>query len=263
MKEEVLRLEGLRKSFGDLTVLHGIDLSVARGETIVVLGASGSGKSTLLRCVNVMEEPSGGRVVLHGEPVGREGADGRVRYDQRALAKLRTRVGMVFQHFNLFPHMTARENVMEGPRTVLRLDRAACMARADRYLDKVGLGWKADAWPSELSGGQQQRVAIARALAMEPDIMLFDEATSALDPELVGEVLGTMKELADEGMTMLIVTHELGFAYTVADRVLFLSEGRILEQGTPEAVLVNPREAATKTFLRGHASFRLPDPNLD
>jgi len=170
---------------------------------------------------------------------------------------------MVFQHFNLFPHMTARKNVMEGPRTVLKLDAAECGRRADTYLDKVGLGWKADAYPSELSGGQQQRIAIARALAMEPEIMLFDEATSALDPELVGEVLGTMKELADEGMTMLIVTHELGFAYTVADRVLFLSEGRILEQGTPSEVLTYPKQEGTKNFLRGHGSFRLPEPQLD
>ena len=259
---EVLRIEGLEKSFGDLAVLRGIDLTVSRGETVVVLGASGSGKSTLLRCVNFMEIPTAGRIALQGEPVGRE-ANGRVVYAERELTPLRARVGMVFQHFNLFPHMTARQNVMEGPKTVLRLDAAECRRRADRYLDKVGLGWKADAYPAQLSGGQQQRVAIARALAMEPEIMLFDEATSALDPELVGEVLETMKELADEGMTMLIVTHELGFAYTVADRVLFLSEGRILEQGEPDAVLVHPRQQATRNFLRGHGAFRLPEPQLD
>lgn len=260
---EVLRLEGLQKSFSDLVVLKNIDLSVAKGETIVILGASGSGKSTLLRCINFMEMPTGGRVILHGETVGKAGQSNKVVYDQKVLSTLRSRVGMVFQHFNLFPHMTVRENVMEGPRTVLKCARAECERRADRYLEKVGLGWKADAWPSELSGGQQQRVAIARALAMEPDIMLFDEATSALDPELVGEVLETMKQLAEEGMTMLIVTHELGFAYTVADRVLFLSKGNILEQGKPEEVLINPREEATKNFLRGHGSFRLPTPNLD
>ena len=170
---------------------------------------------------------------------------------------------MVFQHFNLFPHMTVRENVMEGPRTVLKLKPEECMRRAESHLGKVGLGWKADSYPSQLSGGQQQRVAIARALAMEPEIMLFDEVTSALDPELVGEVLETMKELADDGMTMLIVTHELGFAYTVADRVLFLSDGTILEHGTPAAILTHPKQEATKNFLRGHNSFRLPEPQLD
>lgn len=260
---EVLRLEGIKKSFGDLLVLDNIDLQVSKGETIVILGASGSGKSTMLRCVNFMEVPSGGRIVLHGKQVGTENQSGSRTYDQRALSDLRSRVGMVFQHFNLFPHMTVKQNVMEGPRTVLKCNQAECERRANLYLDKVGLGWKADAWPSELSGGQQQRVAIARALAMEPDIMLFDEATSALDPELVGEVLETMKNLAEDGMTMLIVTHELGFAYTVADRVLFLSKGKILEQGAPEAVLINPKEEATKNFLRGHGSFRLPEPNLD
>jgi polar amino acid transport system ATP-binding protein len=254
---EVLRLDGLRKSFGDLEVLRGIDLEVAEGETIVVLCASGSGKSTLLRCVNFLEIPTAGRVTLQGRTVGRE-RNGAVHYAERELAPIRARVGMVFQHFNLFPHMTAAENVMEGPRTVLHLSRDECGARAEKYLDKVGLGWKTDAYPSRLSGGQQQRVAIARALAMEPEVMLFDEAASALDPELVGEVLDTMKELADEGMTMLIVTHELGFAYTVADRVLFLHEGRILEQGRPDEVLVHPREAATRSFLRGHGRFRLP-----
>ena len=260
--EEVLRIEDLHKSFADLAVLKGIDLAVNRGETIVILGASGSGKSTLLRCVNFMEIPSSGRIVMNGQAVGRA-VGGKQTYSEKELTRLRARVGMVFQHFNLFPHMTARENVMEGPRTVLKLDPAECARRADTYLDKVGLGWKADAHPSELSGGQQQRIAIARALAMEPEVMLFDEATSALDPELVGEVLGTMKELADEGMTMLIVTHELGFAYTVADRVLFLSEGRILEQGTPAEVLTYPKQEGTKNFLRGHGSFRLPEPQLD
>ncbi len=259
---EVLRIENLHKSFGDLAVLAGIDLAVDKGETIVVIGASGSGKSTLLRCVNFMEIPTAGRIYLQGQAVGQEKA-GRIVYAEKELAALRARVGMVFQHFNLFPHMTAIENVMEGPRTVLRLAAEESRARADEYLDKVGLGWKADAYPAQLSGGQQQRVAIARALAMEPQIMLFDEATSALDPELVGEVLETMKELADEGMTMLIVTHELGFAYTVADRVLFLSAGKVLEQGEPEQVLTHPQEEGTKNFLRGHGTFRLPAPQLD
>lgn len=259
---DVLRIESLHKSFGPLEVLKGIDLSVSKGEVVVLLGASGSGKSTMLRCVNFMEIPTSGHIFLEGKLIGRE-KGGQMTYDEKELTKLRARVGMVFQHFNLFPHMTAIENVMEGPRTVLGCDAAECQRRGEKYLDKVGLGWKADAFPSQLSGGQQQRVAIARALAMEPEIMLFDEATSALDPELVGEVLETMKELAEEGMTMLIVTHELGFAYTVADKVLFLSEGRILEQGTPADVLTYPKQDGTKNFLRGHGTFRLPEPQID
>lgn len=259
---DVLRIESLHKSFGPLEVLKGIDLSVSKGEVVVLLGASGSGKSTMLRCVNFMEIPTSGHIFLEGKLIGRE-KGGQMTYDEKELTKLRARVGMVFQHFNLFPHMTAIENVMEGPRTVLGCDAAECRRRGEKYLDKVGLGWKADAFPSQLSGGQQQRVAIARALAMEPEIMLFDEATSALDPELVGEVLKTMKELAEEGMTMLIVTHELGFAYTVADKVLFLSEGRILEQGTPADVLTYPKQDGTKNFLRGHGTFRLPEPQID
>jgi len=258
----VLRIEELHKSFGELEVLKGIDLSVQKGEVIVLIGASGSGKSTMLRCVNFMEIPSSGRVVLDDEVIGHE-RNGQMVYNERELTKLRARVGMVFQHFNLFPHMTAIENVMEGPRTVLKLGADECRRRGEKYLGKVGLDWKADAFPAQLSGGQQQRVAIARALAMEPEIMLFDEATSALDPELVGEVLETMKTLAEEGMTMIIVTHELGFAYAVADKVLFLSEGRILEQGTPADVLTHPKEEGTKNFLRGHGTFRLPEPQID
>lgn len=259
---EVLRIENLHKSFDELEVLRGIDLVVNRGETVVVLGASGSGKSTMLRCVNFMEIPTSGRIYLQGQAIGKE-RNGKTIYLEKELAPLRARVGMVFQHFNLFPHMTAKGNVMEGPKTVLKLDAAECHRRADKYLEKVGLAWKADAYPSQLSGGQQQRIAIARALAMEPELMLFDEATSALDPELVGEVLETMRELAEEGMTMLIVTHELGFAYTVADRVLFLSDGLILEQGEPAQVLIHPKQEGTKNFLRGHGSFRLPEPVLD
>ena len=258
---EALRAEGLSKSFGDLEVLKDIDLTVAKGETVVLIGASGSGKSTLLRCLNFLEIPTAGRVILGGTPIGAE-AKGRMRYRERDLAPVRARVGMVFQHFNLFPHMTAAENVMEGPRTVLGLDPESRRKRADTYLRKVGMAEKADAYPAHLSGGQQQRVAIARALAMEPDIMLFDEATSALDPELVGEVLDTMKELADEGMTMVVVTHELGFAYSVADRVLFLHGGRVLEEGPPSEVLTRPRMPATQSFLRGHGRFRMPDIDL-
>lgn len=259
MSDVVLKLDKICKSFGSLEVLKNIDLEVQKGETIVLLGASGSGKSTLLRCVNFLEIPSAGQITLQGQVVGRQ-ARGKTAYSEHDLTQIRTRVGMVFQHFNLFPHMNVEQNVMEGPRTVLGLSRDECRQRARKHLNKVGLEWKADAYPSHLSGGQQQRVAIARALAMEPDVMLFDEVTSALDPELVGEVLETMKELADEGMTMLIVTHELGFAYTVADRVLFLSEGRILEQGTPTDVLTRPKETATQNFLRSHGRFRLPEP---
>ena len=260
--KEVLRIEGLHKSFGSLEVLKGIDLKVRQGETVVILGASGSGKSTMLRCVNFMEVPTAGRLYLNGKLIGQQKGDDMV-YCERELTPLRAHVGMVFQHFNLFPHMTVKQNVMEGPRTVLKLGRDECERRARTYLEKVGLDWKAQSYPAQLSGGQQQRVAIARALAMEPEIMLFDEATSALDPELVGEVLDTMKELADDGMTMLVVTHELGFAYTVADRVLFLSQGTILEQGAPTDVLIRPRQEGTKNFLRGHGSFRLPEPELD
>ncbi|MDA0262178.1 MAG: amino acid ABC transporter ATP-binding protein [Proteobacteria bacterium] len=259
---EVLRIENLHKSFGPLEVLRGIDLTVNKGETVVLIGVSGSGKSTMLRCVNFMEMPTSGRIHLNGNVLGSE-KNGGVVYQEKELTGVRAKVGMVFQHFNLFPHMNVIQNVMEGPRTVLKCSPDECRRRAEKNLDKVGLGWKAEAYPSQLSGGQQQRVAIARALAMEPEIMLFDEATSALDPELVGEVLLTIKELADEGMTMLIVTHELGFAYTVADKVLFLADGKILEQGSPADVLTYPKEEITKNFLRGHNTFRLPEPQID
>jgi len=260
---ELLKIEKLGKSFGALEVLKGIDLTVEKGETVVILGSSGSGKSTLLRCVNFMEIPTSGRIAIAGKPVGteRNQADGRIQVDYREseLIGIRATVGMVFQHFNLFPHMTAFGNVMEGPRTVLKLPRGECEARAETYLSKVGLADKMHSYPAHLSGGQQQRVAIARALAMEPQLMLFDEATSALDPELVGEVLQTIRSLADEGMTMLIVTHELGFAYSVASKVLFLSDGVILEQGAPDDVLVRPKQQRTRDFLRGHATYKLPD----
>jgi polar amino acid transport system ATP-binding protein len=262
---EILRIEGLRKTFGGLEVLTGIDLAVEKGETVVILGASGSGKSTLLRCVNFLETPTAGRILLDGTAIGVEsrGRDGRLaaRYREAELCRVRTRVGMVFQHFNLFPHMTALGNVMEGPVTVLRRAKAEAEETARRVLAKVGLADKADEYPARLSGGQQQRVAIARALAMDPEIMLFDEVTSALDPELVGEVLRAMRALSDEGMTMLIVTHELGFAYHVADRVIFLHGGRIHEQGTPREVLLSPREQRTREFLEGHGLFRLPEPD--
>lgn len=257
---EALRVENLKKSFGDLEVLQGIDLDIEKGETVVVLGASGSGKSTLLRCMNFLEMPTSGRIYIDGSLVGAlaDGDDAPVSYRDAELRKVRVDVGMVFQHFNLFPHMTALQNIMEGPVTVLRLKRAEAEERARILLDKVGLGEKAGEYPARLSGGQQQRIAIARALAMEPKIMLFDEVTSALDPELVGEVLRVMRALRDDGMTMVIVTHELGFAYHVANRVVFLDSGRILEQGAPQEILTAPKQERTRLFLEGHNLFRLP-----
>ena len=255
---EILRIENLHKRFGDLEVLKGIDLTVESGETVVLLGSSGSGKSTLLRCVNFMELPTDGRVYLHGELVGTD-RGGSMVYRERDLCALRTRIGMVFQHFNLFPHMTVLQNVMEGPVTVLKRGRRQAEDDAMAQLARVGLADKAAEYPARLSGGQKQRVAIARALAMDPDVMLFDEVTSALDPELVGEVLKSMRQLSEEGMTMLVVTHELGFAYHVGSRVLFLNEGAILEQGRPQDVLKNPRNRRMREFLDGHSLFRLPE----
>jgi polar amino acid transport system ATP-binding protein len=260
--DPILKIENLHKSYGDLAVLKGIELAVHKGETIVLIGASGSGKSTMLRCINFMELPTAGRIYFRNEPLGiaKTARNGQVKinYPESLLCRVRTKIGMVFQHFNLFPHMKVLENVMEGPRAVLKVPREAAQKKAMQYLEKVGLADKADAYPARLSGGQQQRVAIARALAMEPDIMLFDEVTSALDPELVGEVLRTMQELRKDGMTMLIVTHELGFAYVVADRVLFLHEGEIFEQGTPQEILVSPQKRRTREFLAGHDQFRIP-----
>jgi polar amino acid transport system ATP-binding protein len=243
-------------------VLKGIDLAVGRGETVVIIGASGSGKSTLLRCVNFLEHPTSGRILLEGRLVGRPGpspgAADRLVYREAELCRVRTQVGMVFQHFNLFPHLTVERNVMLGPMTVRGLPEADARDLARRHLERVGLTDKATQYPSRLSGGQQQRVAIARALAMEPAIMLFDEATSALDPELVGEVLLAMRRLSEEGTTMLIVTHELGFAYNVAHRVIFIHDGRIHEEGPPAAVLVRPTQPRTREFLRSFTLFSLP-----
>ncbi len=255
---EIVRIENLHKSFDKLDVLKGIDLSVSAGETIVLLGSSGSGKSTMLRCVNFMEVPSDGRIYLHGDLIGSE-QNGRMNYRESELCTLRTRIGMVFQHFNLFPHMTVEQNVMEGQLTVLKRSQTEARDKARAQLERVGLADKALEYPARLSGGQKQRVAIARALAMDPDVMLFDEVTSALDPELVGEVLKTMRQLAEEGMTMLVVTHELGFAYHVANRVLFLSDGAILEQGEPQQVLKAPKTKRMREFLDGHSLFKLPD----
>ncbi|CAN5659569.1 amino acid ABC transporter ATP-binding protein [soil metagenome] len=255
----VLSINGLRKRFGEAEVLKGIDLEVKRGETTVILGASGSGKSTLLRCVNFLEMPSAGDIFLEGKRVGDKSASGETTYRESELKKLRAHVGMVFQQFNLFPHMTVLQNVMLAPMKVQGIDHDAARKRALANLDRMGIVEKASSYPSSLSGGQQQRVAIARALAMEPALMLFDEATSALDPELVGEVLQAMKQLSQDGMTMLVVTHELGFAYHVAHRVLFLHQGQIHEQGTPDEVLVSPKQARTQEFMRSHTAFSLPD----
>jgi polar amino acid transport system ATP-binding protein len=246
----ILRVRGLIKRFGDNEVLHGIDLDVEPGERIAILGASGSGKSTLLRCLNFMEMPTAGSLVLDGKEIGPNG-----KYRESELTAVRQRIGMVFQQFNLFPHMTAVGNVMEGLRTVRRQSKAEARARAEKELARVGLAEKADTFPAHLSGGQKQRVAIARALAMDPEMLLFDEPTSALDPELVGEVLNAIHSLADEGRTMLLVTHELGFAYHVATRVIFLADGRIHEQGTPDQILKNPKEERTRAFLASHHQF--------
>lgn len=254
----IIQIENLHKRFGDLDVLKGIDLELGASETVVVLGSSGSGKSTLLRCVNFMETPSAGKILFHGKTIGTE-RNGKMRYRERELCELRTRIGMVFQHFNLFPHMTTLQNVMEGQVTVLKRSKSEAEEKARLQLERVGLSEKANEYPSRLSGGQKQRVAIARALAMDPDVMLFDEVTSALDPELVGEVLKTMRQLADEGMTMMVVTHELGFAYHVANRVLFLNDGQILEQGEPKDILKNPTSQRMSEFLDGHLLFKLPD----
>ena len=256
--QPLVRIEDLHKSFGSLDVLRGIDLDVMQGETVVLLGSSGSGKSTLLRCVNFMEIPTSGRVYLQGKMVG-ENRNDTMKYSESDLCVLRSRIGMVFQHFNLFPHITVLQNVMEGQTIVLKRSKAEAEEKARQQLQRVGLAEKADEYPSRLSGGQKQRVAIARALAMDPEVMLFDEVTSALDPELVGEVLKTMRQLADEGMTMLVVTHELGFAYHVANRVLFLDQGTILEQGKPQDILKNPESQRMREFLEGHSLFKLPD----
>ncbi len=236
----MILISGLRKSFGNHEVLRGIDLEVAEREVVCVIGPSGSGKSTLLRCINRLEEPSAGRIVVGGVEVTGHGVD---------LDRVRTTMGMVFQQFNLFAHKTALGNVTLALRTVLKLDGAAADARGREVLAKVGLADKEDALPSQLSGGQQQRVAIARALAMEPSVMLFDEATSALDPELVGEVLAVMRVLAGQGMTMVVVTHEMGFAREVADRVVFMDGGVVVEAGPPNELLSHPKEPRTQAFL--------------
>jgi polar amino acid transport system ATP-binding protein len=238
---QALGLEGVRKSFGRLEVLRGIDLSVAEHEVVCLIGASGSGKSTLLRCVNLLEPVDDGRIVVAGEEITGRGVD---------VNRIRQRIGIVFQAFNLFPHMTVLSNVTLAPRTVLGLPRGEADARALELLERFGLADKRDEYPDRLSGGQQQRVAIVRALAMRPNLMLLDEVTSALDPELVAEVLEVVRELAAGGMTMLIATHEMGFARDLADRICFLDEGVILEQGPPEEIFTSPSEPRTRQFLQ-------------
>jgi polar amino acid transport system ATP-binding protein len=248
MAEPMLRLRGVRKNFGKLEVLKGVSLDVQRGEVVCILGPSGSGKSTLLRCVNLLEPPEEGEIFLEGQDICKGPGSGTGEQSWN-LDFVRQRVGMVFQQFNLFPHKTALQNVTMAPEKVLGRSKSEAREKATELLERVGLGDRMTQYPERLSGGQQQRVAIARALAMEPHVMLFDEVTSALDPELVKEVLDTMRELASEGMTMLVVTHEIGFAREVGDQVVFMDGGVIVEQGKPADVLDNPREERTQKFL--------------
>ena len=236
----MIRVSNLHKSFGKNDVLKGIDEHIEKGEVVVVIGPSGSGKSTFLRCLNLLEEPTSGEIIFEGNSLMEKGVD---------INKIREKMGMVFQQFNLFPHKTVLQNLTIAPMKVKKLSAEDAKKKAMSLLDRVGLANKATAYPSSLSGGQKQRIAIARALAMEPDVMLFDEPTSALDPEMVGEVLSVMKDLAKEGMTMVVVTHEMGFAREVADRILFMDNGNIVEQGTPEEIFNNPKNPRTIDFL--------------
>jgi polar amino acid transport system ATP-binding protein len=248
--EPLVRAVNVTKSFGSHEVLKGIDMTVNAGEVVCLLGPSGSGKTTFLRLINQMETLTGGRIWVGGELVGIEERNGKlhIRHD-KDIARQRARIGMVFQRFNLFPHMTALENVMEAPVQVKRLRKEQVKAEALELLDKVGLAERANFYPSQCSGGQQQRIAIARALAMKPELMLFDEPTSALDPELVGEVLTVMRDLAESGTTMIVVTHEMGFARKAADRVVFMADGQIVEDSTPEEFFTNPKSDRAKDFL--------------
>jgi arginine/ornithine transport system ATP-binding protein len=247
----VLQAQGIRKSFGTTEVLKGIDLTANPGDVIALIGSSGSGKSTFLRCLNFLEQPNAGSISLRGEALKlMPGKDGALKpQDPAQLRQFRARMAMVFQHFNLWAHMTAQANVMEPLTQVLGLTPAQAQEKADHYLNKVGVSHRAQAYPAHLSGGEQQRVAIARALAMEPDVMLFDEPTSALDPELVGEVLRVMRAVADEGRTMVVVTHEMGFAREVANQVMFLASGVVEERGAPNDVLTHPKSARLQAFL--------------
>lgn len=236
----MIRIENLHKSFGDLEVLKGINEHISRGEVVVVIGPSGSGKSTFLRCLNLLETPTDGEIYIDDELINSPKAD---------VNKIRQKMGMVFQHFNLFPHLTIMENITFAPVLLKKMTKPEAIKKGEELLKKVGLSEKADSYPAQLSGGQKQRVAIARALAMQPEIMLFDEPTSALDPEMVGEVLDVMKELAKSGMTMVVVTHEMGFAREVGTRILFMDDGVIAEKGTPEEIFNAPKNERTKSFL--------------
>ncbi|MCR8723716.1 amino acid ABC transporter ATP-binding protein [Frigidibacter sp. ROC022] len=245
-----VEITGVHKFFGTVHALRGIDLTIRPGEVCVAIGPSGSGKSTLLRCINQLETISAGRIHLNGELQGYTDSGGRLhQLSPRRIAAQRRRTGMVFQRFNLFPHMTALQNVMEGPVQVRRIPRARAREQARALLDRVGLGGLGDRYPNQISGGQQQRVAIARALAMEPEVMLFDEPTSALDPELVGEVLDVIKDLVRTGMTMMLVTHEIGFAREIADHLVFMDQGAIVEEGRPREMLSQPKNPRTQAFL--------------
>ena len=249
--EPLVRAVNVTKAFGSNEVLKGVDMTVDQGEVVCLLGPSGSGKTTFLRLINQMETLTGGRIWVGGELVGIEDRNGKLHMrTDKDIARQRARIGMVFQRFNLFPHMTAVENVMEAPVQVKGMKKSTARAEAHELLEKVGLAERADYYPAQLSGGQQQRVAIARALAMKPELMLFDEPTSALDPELVGEVLAVMRDLAESGTTMIVVTHEMAFARGVADRVVFMDQGVVVEEGPPNDVLLNPQEERTRTFLR-------------
>ncbi len=239
MSDNMVKVENLKKSFGHLSVLNGINLEVKKGEVVAIIGPSGSGKSTLLRCINYLEEPTSGSVYIEGEKVD----------PVKNINRIRQKVGMVFQHFNLFPHMTVLDNITIAPVKVKKMDRAQAEEIALDLLGKVGLKDKVKAYPAQLSGGQKQRIAIARALAMQPDVMLFDEPTSALDPEMVKEVLNVMKDLAKEGMTMMIVTHEMGFAREVCHRVVFLDDGVIIEEAPPDKIFTDPKQERTRSFL--------------
>jgi polar amino acid transport system ATP-binding protein len=250
--EVIIEASDIHKSFGANKILNGISLKVSKGEVVVLIGASGSGKTTFIRCLNLLETFESGRVRVNGHTLGYiERPDGSLARDSgREIARKRRDIGMVFQRFNLFPHMTAIENIIEAPIHVLKMARADAIAQANKLLSRVGLADRADHYPSQLSGGQQQRVAIARALAMQPKVLLFDEPTSALDPETVGEVLQVMKELASDGMTMIVVTHEMDFAREVANRVVVLDQGELIEQGPPEQIFTAPEHPRTRAFLR-------------
>jgi len=250
---EALVVDDLHKSFGSVEVLKGISLRANDQDVVSILGSSGSGKSTLLRCINLLETPNSGRVYVHGELIKmtQKGAAGQVPEDQKQVERIRSRLSMVFQQFNLWAHMTVLENVVEAPIHVLKVPRAEAMERAEAVLQRVGMHERKDYYPAHLSGGQQQRAAIARALAMEPEMILFDEPTSALDPELVGEVLKVMRGLAEEGRTMLVVTHEMGFAKEVSSKVMFLHQGKVEENGAPEQVFTQPKSERFRQFLAG------------